>query len=30
MNKPLTMDQTKRSGVIAAHSIDEYVISVPA
>ena len=29
MNKPLTMDQTKRSGVIAAHSSDEYVISVP-
>ncbi len=29
MNKPLTMAQTKRQGVLAAHSIDEFVISVP-
>lgn len=29
MNKPLTMAQTKRPGVLAVHSIDEFVISVP-
>jgi catechol 2,3-dioxygenase-like lactoylglutathione lyase family enzyme len=29
MNKPLTMAQTKRQGVLAVHSIDEFVITVP-
>jgi hypothetical protein len=29
MNKPLTMAQARRAGVLAAHSVEEFVISVP-
>jgi len=29
MNEPLTMAQTKRLGVLAVHSVDEFVIAVP-
>ena len=29
MNQPFTMAQTKRAGVLAVHSMDEFVISVP-